>query len=220
MRRPAGREYSVGEEIANSVTHGVGAAMAVAGLAVLVAFAALRGNAWHIVGAAIFGATMVLMYTASTIYHAIPHLRAKKVLRILDHSAIYLLIAGTYTPFTLANLRGGWGWSLFGVVWGLAVAGIVFKALALNRLRILSVVFYLAMGWLVVVAAKPLVRSVEPGGVTLLILGGLAYSLGIGFFAWRRLPYGHAVWHLFVLTGTVLHFFAVLFYVIPGASGI
>lgn len=219
MAVPVRTEYPVGEEIANSITHGVGASLSVAGLAVLVAFAALRGTAWHIVGAAVFGATMVIMYTASTIYHAIPHLRAKKVLRILDHSAIYLLIAGTYTPFTLANLRGAWGWSLFGVVWGLALAGIVFKALALNRLRILSVVFYLAMGWLVVVAAKPLARTVEPGGVTLLILGGLAYSFGIVFFAWRRLPFSHAIWHLFVLTGTTLHFFAVLFYVIPRASG-
>jgi hemolysin III len=207
--------YSTGEEIANSISHGVGAALAVAGLAILVAFASLTGTAWEIVGVSIFGATMVLMYTASTVYHAIPSMRAKKVLRVLDHSGIYLLIAGTYTPFTLANLRGPWGWSLFGVVWALAVAGIVFKALALGRLRVLSVVFYLAMGWLVVIAARPLLAAVAPGGVRLLAAGGLCYTAGIGFYAWRRMPYSHFIWHLFVLAGTTCHFFAVLFFVVP-----
>ncbi len=212
--------YSVGEEIAHSVTHGVGVVVAIAGLAVLVAFAALKGNAWHIVSCSVYGATLVLAYTASTIYHAIPTslARTKRVLRVLDHSAIYLLIAGTYTPFALVNLRGPWGWSLFGVVWGLAVLGIVFKALLLGRLRVLSVLFYVALGWLVVVAAKPLGQAVAPGGLALLVGGGLAYTAGVAFYAWKRLPFHHAIWHGFVLTGSVLHYFAVLFYVVPLAT--
>jgi len=209
--------YTVGEEIAHAVTHGIGVLLSIAGLAVLVAFASLKGGPWHVVSCAIFGATLVLTYTASTVYHAVPatHERTKRILRILDHSAIYLLIAGTYTPFTLVSLRGAWGWSLFGVVWGLAVLGIVLKATLMGRLRVLSVVFYVAMGWIVVIAARPLLTSLEPGGVALLALGGLTYTVGVAFYAWRRLPYGHAVWHGFVLGGSTLHFFAVLFYVVP-----
>jgi hemolysin III len=213
----AAPRYSLGEEIAHSVTHGVGIVLAIAGLAVMVAFAAVKGNAWHIVGCAIFGATMVLSYTASTVYHAIPgtFVRAKRVLRVIDHSAIYLLIAGTYTPFCLVNLRGPWGWTLLGVVWGLAVLGIVFKATLLGRLKVLSVLFYVAMGWMVLVAARPLGRSMALGGIVLLVAGGVAYTAGVAFYAARRMPYHHAVWHFFVLTGSTLHFFAVLFYVVP-----
>jgi hemolysin III len=209
--------YSLAEEIAHSIIHGLGILLSISGLTVLVTFAALRGNAWHIVGCSIFGATMILAYTASTLYHAIPgvFVRAKEVLRILDHSAIYLLIAGTYTPFTLVNLRGRWGWILFGLVWACAIAGIVFKATLMGRLRVLSVAFYVAMGWLVVVAAKPLIQTVAPGGLWLLFGGGLSYTAGVAFYAWKRLPYNHAIWHCFVLTGTLLHFFAVLFYVVP-----
>lgn len=216
---PAIPIYTLGEEIAHSVTHGIGVLLSIAGLAVLVAFAALRGDAWHIVGCSIFGATLVLAYTASTVYHAIPGTfqRAKKVLRVLDHAAIYLLIAGTYTPFTLVNLRGPWGWTLFGVVWGMAVAGIVFKATLIGRLRVLSVAFYVVMGWLVLIAARPLGRAVGLGGLVLLIAGGVVYTLGVAFYAWKRLPYHHAIWHGFVLAGSTLHFFAVLFYVVPQA---
>ncbi len=216
---PAIPIYTLGEEIAHSVTHGIGILLSIAGLAVLVAFAALRGDAWHIVGCSIFGATLVLAYTASTVYHAIPGTfqRAKKVLRVLDHAAIYLLIAGTYTPFTLVNLRGPWGWTLFGVVWGMAVAGIVFKATLIGRLRVLSVAFYVVMGWLVLIAARPLGRAVGLGGLVLLIAGGVVYTLGVAFYAWKRLPYHHAIWHGFVLAGSTLHFFAVLFYVVPQA---
>ncbi|NWG01186.1 MAG: hemolysin III family protein [Thermoanaerobaculaceae bacterium] len=212
--------YSVGEEIAHSVTHGIGVVFSIAGLAVLTAFAAVKGTAWHIVACSIYGATLVLAYTASTIYHAIPAALAttKKVLRILDHSAIYLLIAGTYTPFALVNLRGKWGWSLLAVVWTLAVLGIVFKATLMGRLRVLSVFFYLLLGWLVVVAAKPLGQSVAAGGLALLVGGGIAYTAGVAFYAWRRLPYHHAIWHGFVLTGSVLHYFAILFYVVPLAD--
>jgi hemolysin III len=213
-------QYSLGEEIAHSVTHGVGIVLSIAGLAVMVAFAALRGNVWHVVGCSVFGATLVINYTASTVYHAIPgtFVRAKRVLRMLDHSAIYLLIAGTYTPFCLVNLRGPWGWTLFGVVWGLAVLGIVFKVTLLGRLRVLSVLFYLAMGWLVIIAARPLGRSMALGGLVLLAAGGLAYTAGVAFYVARRIPYHHAVWHFFVLAGSTLHFFAVLFYVVPLAS--
>jgi hemolysin III len=209
-----GSRYTVGEEIANSVSHGVGAALAIAGLTVLVAFASLHGTVWDIVGVSIFGATMILMYAASTIYHAIQLMRAKRVLRILDHSGIFLAIAGTYTPFALSNLRGPWGWSLLAVVWTLAVLGIVFKALAVGRLHVLSVALYVAMGWLVVVAARPLIAHVAPGGIALLVAGGIAYTGGIGFYAARRLPYGHMLWHLCVLAGSTLHYFAVLLFVV------
>lgn len=212
--------YTLGEEIAHSVTHGVGIVFAIAGLAILTAFAALKGTAWHIVSCSVYGATLVLAYTASTVYHAIPAslARTKRVLRVLDHSAIYLLIAGTYTPFALVNLRGPWGWSLFGVVWSLAVLGIVFKATLIGRLRVLSVLFYVMLGWLVVVAAKPLGQSVALGGIVLLVAGGFAYTLGVAFYAWQKLPFHHAIWHGFVLVGSVLHYFAVLFYVVPLAD--
>jgi len=203
-----------GEEIANSVTHGVGLLLAAAGLAVLVTFAALRGTAWHVVGCSIYGSTLVLLYAASTLYHAIPAARAKRVLRVLDHSAIFLLIAGTYTPFTLVNLRGPWGWSLFGVVWGLALLGIVLQT---GKLRhpVLAVALYVVMGWTVVIAIRPLLHAIAPGGLALLVAGGLAYTLGIAFYAWKRLPYAHSVWHGFVLLGSALHFFAILLFVVP-----
>ena len=197
------------------MSHGVGVALSIGGLAVLVAFAALRGSARHVVSAAIFGVTLVLLYTASTLYHSIPLLRAKRVLRILDHAAIYLLIAGTYTPFTLVTLRGPWGWSLFGVVWTAAIGGLVFKSVALGRARIFSVLLYVVMGWCVLVALRPLVAGLRPGGLVLLFAGGLSYTLGLVFYAWSRLRFHHFLWHLFVLLGSVLHYFAVLFYVIP-----
>lgn len=207
--------YSPAEEIANSITHGVGLLLAIGGLATLTAFAALRGTAWHVVGCSIFGATLVFSYLTSTLYHSLPTIRGKSVLRVLDHCAIFLLIAGTYTPFMLVNLRGPWGWSLFGVVWGIATLGIVFKVTMLRRWTAVSVALYVAMGWVVVVATKPLLAAVAPGGLLLLLFGGLAYTGGVIFYVWRRIPYHHAIWHLFVLAGSVLHFFAVLFYVIP-----
>lgn len=207
--------YTVAEEIAHAVTHGAGLALSLAGLTVLVVLASLEGSAWHVVSCSIYGATLVLLYAASTLYHAVPHPKAKSVLRVLDHSAIYLLIAGTYTPFTLVNLRGPWGWTLLGVVWGLAMLGVVLEVFARRRLRVLSVVFYLALGWLVAIAVKPLLAAVAAGGVALLVAGGVAYTTGVAFYAWRRLPYHHAVWHAFVLVGSVCHYFAVLFYVLP-----
>jgi hemolysin III len=216
MKREApSRAWSLGEEIAHAVSHGVGAALAIAGLAGLLAVAARRGDTWHIASAAIFGSTLVLLYTASTLYHALPQPRAKRVFRILDHSAIYLLIAGTYTPFTLGPLRGPWGWALFGVVWTGAIAGVLFKSVALGRAPILSVALYAAMGWSVVFAFGPLVRALAPGGVALLFGGGLCYTLGLVFFAWERLRFHHFVWHLFVLAGSILHYLAVLLFVLP-----
>lgn len=209
------RMYSLGEEIANSITHGVGIVLAIAGLGVLTAFASLLGNAWHIVSCSIFSATQILLYTASTLYHSIPYSRAKRVLRVIDHSAIFLLIAGTYTPFTLVSLRGVWGWLLFGIVWGIAVLGIVFQVALLKQKTIISVLLYVGMGWVVVMAINPLLENVAPQGLLLLLLGGLSYSGGVVFYMWHRLPYHHAVWHIFVLAGSIFHFFAILFYVIP-----
>lgn len=207
--------YTVGEEIAHAATHGLGLVLSLGGLAVLVVMASLRGDAWHVVGCAIFGVTLVLLYGASTLYHGIPSPRAKAVLRRLDHSAVFILIAGTYTPFTLVNLRGSWGWTLFALVWGLAVLGVALHVAVPRRARWFSVPLALAMGWMVVIALEPLVRSVHPDGILLMAAGGLAYTLGVVFYAWQRLPYNHAVWHVCVLVGSACHFSCVLRYVIP-----
>jgi len=216
MRRSRNqRVWTLGEEIAHAVSHGIGIVLAIGGLAGLVAVAALRGDAWDVASSAVFGATLVLLYTASTLYHAIPNPRAKRVFRILDHSAIYLAIAGTYTPFTLGPLRGPWGWALFGVVWSGAVAGIVFKSVALGKAPVLSVALYALMGWSVLFAFRPLVHALAPGGLALLLAGGLCYTGGLVFYAWERLRFGHFVWHVFVLAGSVLHYLAVLLFVLP-----
>ncbi len=207
--------YSIGEEIAHAVTHGVGLLLSIGGLAVLVAFSALYGDVWHITSTSIYGATLVLLYGASTLYHGIPHAKAKRVLQRFDHAAIFLLIAGTYTPFTLVNLRGDMGWSLFGLVWCIAIVGMVLELVCSNRYKRLSISLYLGLGWLILIAIKPMLNSVETGGLLLLLAGGLCYSLGVIFYVWKKLVYHHAVWHLFVLTGSALHFFSVLFYVVP-----
>jgi hemolysin III len=207
---------TIGEEIANSITHGIAAACSVAALVILVVFAALRGNAWQIVSCAIFGVTLILLYLASTLYHALPQGRAKQVFRILDHASIYLLIAGTYTPFTLVTLRGPWGWSIFGVVWTLAVAGVVFQSLLIGRLPALSTTVYVLMGWVIVIAFRPLVHALPWGGVLWLAAGGLCYTAGVFFFA-SKTRFAHMVWHLFVIAGSLCHFFAVFLYVIPRA---
>ena len=207
--------YSIGEEIANSVTHGIGLILAIAGLAVLTAFASRLGNAWHVVSCTIFATTLILQYTFSTLYHSIQIPRAKSVLRVFDHSAIFLLIAGTYTPFMLVNLRDTWGWTLFAIIWSLALLGVLFQVSLLRRWQGISLALYIGMGWVVVIAIKPMLAAVAPGGLILLLLGGLAYTSGVGFYLWERLNYNHAIWHGFVLAGSILHFFAVLFYVIP-----
>lgn len=208
-------QYSAAEEVANSLTHGVGIVLAIAGLATLTTFAGRYGNAWHMVSCSVFASTLILQYTFSTLYHSIQLPRAKKVMRILDHSAIFLLIAGTYTPFMLVNLRGPWGWSLFAIVWTLAILGILFQVSLLRRWQGVSLAIYISMGWVIIVAFKPMVGAVATGGLVLLFLGGLAYTSGVIFYVWKSLRYHHAIWHGFVLAGSILHFFAVLFYVIP-----
>ncbi|PNU21307.1 hemolysin III [Geothermobacter hydrogeniphilus] len=208
-------EYSPGEEIANSITHGIGTLLAIGGLGVLSAYAGTHGNAWHIVTCSVFGATLIFSYLTSTLYHSIQHVSAKNILRTLDHAAIFLLIAGTYTPITLISLHGPWGWSIFGVVWGLALVGIICEITFAKNMGVLRVATYIAMGWVVVIAARPLMAGLAPGGLLLLVLGGLAYTGGVVFYAWDRLPYNHAIWHMFVLVGSTMHFFAILWYVIP-----
>jgi hemolysin III len=203
--------YSFGEEVANSITHGVGWLLSVGGLATLVTFAAITGGALRVASCAVFGATLVLLYAASTLYHALPCEGAKRVFRVLDHSAIFVLIAGTYTPLALVAVGGPWGWSLFGAIWLLAAIGVVLNTAAHGRWRWLSITLYVTMGWLVVIAIQPLVAAVDTGALVLIIAGGLAYTLGLTFYGWRRLPYGHAVWHVFVLAGSVLHYLAVFF---------
>lgn len=204
------RAQTVAEEVANAVTHGVGAALAVAALPVMVVTAVRHGTAADVVGGAVFGATLILLYLASTVYHAVPAGRWKERLRRVDHSAIFLLIAGTYTPFTLGVLGGGWGWSLFGVVWGLAVVGVAHKVAAGVRWPRLSTALYVGMGWLVLVAGPALWTRIPTEGLIPLVLGGVAYTAGVAFYAAPRMRYAHAVWHLFVLAGSALHVVAVV----------
>jgi hemolysin III len=206
------RVQTLGEEIANSVSHGVGALIAAAAAVFLIVARVQDGDPIRIAGASIFGFTMVFVYTMSTLYHGLTRTRAQRVFRILDHSAIYLLIAGTYTPFTLGVLRGAWGWSLFGVIWGLAILGVVLTAILGVRFPTLSTTVYVAMGWLFVVGIKPLVDNMAPWGIFWLVAGGVFYTGGVAFFAARRLRYHHMVWHFFVMAGTVCHYVAVLHY--------
>lgn len=198
------------EELANVLTHGAGAAASLAGAAVLIAIAALGGDAWKVASSAVFGTTLVLLYTASTLYHAAQSPVVKARLKVLDHCAIYLLIAGSYTPFTLLGLRGGWGWSLFGVVWGLAVAGTIFKLFFTGRFPRLSTTLYVAMGWMVLVAIGPMVQRLPAATLWWLFAGGITYTVGTIFYHNRRIPYAHAIWHLFVIGGSACHFAAVL----------
>ena len=207
--------YGLLEEILNSVTHGAGALISIAGLVLLIVFSSIYGQATHIVSCTIYGTTLVLLYTASTLYHGFQKPSIKHIFKIFDHSCIYILIAGTYTPFMLVTVRGVLGWTIFGIVWGLTILGIVFKAFFVNRFKIVSTVAYVLMGWLVILAIKPLFHALPGGGIFWLISGGLAYTIGTIFYAWKKLPFNHAIWHLFVLTGSVCHFFAIMFYVVP-----
>lgn len=203
---------SVREEIANSISHGLGLVLALVALPILIVSAIRIGSTHYIVGAIVFGATMILLYLASTLYHSITHETAKRFCRLFDHSAIFLLIAGTYTPFTLGVLRGAWGWTLLAIVWFLAITGIVVKALPHTRHSWISMVLYLVMGWLALVAIKPILQLVPVPGILLIFAGGIAYTGGLAFFAAPRLRYSHFIWHLFVIAGTTCHFFAVLWY--------
>ncbi len=206
------------EEVANSIVHGLGLVLSIAGLAVLVGFASRFGNGWHVVSCSVFGGTLVFQYATSTLYHGVWHEPTKHVLRVFDHCAIFLLIAGTYTPFALVNLRHDWGWPLFALIWGLAALGIITRLgpiLGQERREWLRLTLYLAMGWTAVAAAVPMFKNVATGGLVLLGIGGLAYTGGVIFYLRRQMRYHHAVWHGFVLGGSTLHFFAVLFYVVP-----
>ena len=210
-----GYRQTTREEIANSVTHGLGAAASVAGALYLGWWALSHGDAWRIAGVGVYGLTLVLLYCASTLYHAIPADRAKRMLRVVDRSAIFLFIAGCYTPFTLVPLRGAFGWTLFGVVWGLAAVGIVLEVVLRQRFVVWSTAFYLGMGWLAIVAAMPMIEVMEARGLLWMVAGGLSYSVGVVFFWWTRLPFHHAIWHLFVLGGSACHFQAISGYVLP-----
>ncbi len=211
------RTLSTGEEIANSVIHGVGALLSIAGLVLLVVFGALSGDGWKLASGIAYGVSLVLEYAASTLYHSFPWPHVKHLFKIFDHCGIYLLIAGTYTPFTLVTLRGNGGWWLFVLVWTLAAIGIAAESFWAYRPKWVSVLVYLAMGWLVIGAIRPLAETLPPGGLWLLVAGGLAYTVGTVFYLMKKVPYMHAVWHLFVLGGSICHFLSVVLYVIvPG----
>lgn len=202
--------YNVKEEIANAITHGVGALMAIAGLVLLIVFAAIKGTAWHVVSFTIFGVTMVILYLASTLYHSLTHEKAKILFRKFDHMAIYLLIAGTYTPYCLVVLRGWIGWTFFGIIWGCTILGIVLKAFFTGKNEKLSTVLYVIMGWVGILAAKPLYEAMPSTSFILLIVGGIFYTLGTFFFTKDNIRYFHGIWHICVLAGTTAHFFSVL----------
>lgn len=211
------RPQTMGEEIANAITHGIGAFLSLGCFGVLVSFAAIRGDAWRIVSVSIYGLMMFLMYLASTLYHAAVFRRAKRILNIFDHNAIYLMIAGSYTPFALVALRAhspGWGWSIFGLVWGCAIVGIIFQTCFINRFRVLSTVTYVLMGWVCIIAVYPLWQAIGTAGIIGIVLGGVCYTAGVIFYVLKQVKYTHAVWHLFVLGGTLIHFFTILYFVI------
>ena len=207
--------YSAAEELANSVTHGVGLALSVVGAPVHIFSAVSTKDGWRIVAACIYAATLVILYAASTLYHSVRNVDHKELWQRVDHAAIYLLIAGTYTPFTLISLRGAWGWSLFGFVWTLALVGVLLKSRFGARLPALSTWIYLGMGWVIVIAMRPLASHVAPAGLFWLALGGALYTGGVVFYVWEKVRYSHAVWHVFVLGGSMAHFAAVLWYALP-----
>ena len=215
LQRIENRAYKSREETANVLTHLVGVFFGVAVLSLLVSLASIYGDVWRVVSFSIYGLSLVLLYSFSTLYHFFHAARLKHIFRILDHVSIYLLIAGTYTPFTLVNLRGVLGWSLFGVVWGLAAVGISFKIFMTGRWRAISVVAYILMGWIVVIAFKPLLDAITFHGIMWLVAGGCAYTIGVAFYLLKNLPYHHAIWHCFVLMGSGCHFVAILVYVLP-----
>ncbi|AKL94878.1 channel protein, hemolysin III family [Clostridium aceticum] len=204
--------YTIKEEIFNSISHGIGALLSIAALVVLVAFGSIRGDVWRIVSFSIYGFTLFFLYMSSTLYHSIFHEKSKRVLRILDHVSIYLLIAGSYTPIALVSMRGAWGWSIFGVIWSLAIIGIILKVLSINKIKYLSTIIYVIMGWLIIIAVKPMLSMAPPGLFLWLLAGGLIYTLGVIFYACKRIPFNHGIWHLFVLGGSIVHYLGILFY--------
>nr|WP_083798576.1 hemolysin III family protein [Dethiobacter alkaliphilus] len=201
--------------MANAITHGIGTVLAIAALAVLVVFAALRGSVWHIVTFSVYGTTLIVLYLFSTLYHSFTNQKLKAIFKVMDHSAIYLLIAGTYTPFTLIALRGPLGWTIFGFIWGLAIVGIILKVFFVKRFKVISTLTYVLMGWAIVVAFNPLLANLSGQGIRWLVSGGILYSAGAIFYLFKRIPYNHAIFHLFVIGGSVCHFLSILLYVLP-----
>jgi len=208
-------QYTISEEIAHSITHGLGILFSITALTMMVAYSSMNGTAWDVVGSCIFGASLILLYSASTLYHGVFHKKTKALLKQIDHAAIYLLIAGTYTPYFLTSLRDSSVWYLFKYIWIFAVLGVIFEFVHIKFLKKISLALYLGMGWLAIFIIKPLMLYVDTGGMWLLLAGGIAYSLGVVFYVWENLPYNHAIWHLFVLAGSVLHFCSIFLYVIP-----
>ncbi|GEL76047.1 hemolysin III [Tenuibacillus multivorans] len=207
-------QYTRKEEAVNALTHALGAVLSIAGLVILIIYSSIHGNAWHVVSVTVYGTSMLLMYLSSTIVHSLKDGRAKDIFLYIDHSSIYLFIAGTYTPILLVLLRGSVGWVLFGVIWGVAILGILFKIIFVKRFMIVSTLLYILLGWFIVFAWDPLAQEMELRGLIYLIIGGILYSVGSIFYMWRGFPYHHAVWHLFVVAGSAFHFFAILFYVV------
>jgi hemolysin III len=211
QEKVAYRKLTVKEEIFNSITHGIGVLLSIAALVILVVLAVGKGNVWHVVSFSIYGSTMILLYLASTLYHSFTKEKVKNLFMRFDHAAIFLLIAGTYTPFLLTALRGTFGWVLFGIIWGVAIVGVVIRSIYLTRFRKLMVAMYLVMGWMFVVAVGPMIKNLPLTSIIFLLLGGIFYSVGVIFYVKRNLIYGHGIWHLFVLAGSIMHFFAVVY---------
>lgn len=208
------RTYSITEEVFNATTHGIGVGLGITALVLMTIFSVRQHDAWKIVSSVLFGSSIILLYLSSTLYHSLARTRVQRILKTLDHSSIFILIAGTYTPFCLVSLRGGWGWTLFGFVWGLALLGLFFKLLFVYRFHTLSTIIYLLMGWVIVIAINPLIHDVPFDGLMWLLAGGLCYTIGVIFYIWKNKAFMHSIWHLFVLAGTICHFFAVLLFVI------
>ncbi|HPE54872.1 MAG TPA: hemolysin III family protein [Bacteroidales bacterium] len=209
------KNYPPLEEKLNVITHGFGFLLSIAALTLMVVFASIKGNAWHIVSSAIYGSSLVLLYLASTLFHSAKKQEIRNRLNVFDHASIFILIAGTYTPFLLVTLNGPWGWSLFGVVWGLAIGGVILKLFFTGKKQILSTIGYVLLGWVIIIAIKPLVNNIALGGLVWLIAGGIAYTGGAVFYLFKKMPFNHAIFHIFVLAGSICHFVAVFWYVLP-----
>lgn len=207
--------YTRGEEVANAVTHGIGAGLSVAALVLLVVFAENKGDKWYVLSYTIYGVSLLLLYLESTLYHSITNMKVKKLFRIFDHASIYLLIAGTYTPFTLTVLRPTVGWIIFGIVWTLAIAGIIMKVFWIGRFNVISTLIYIGMGWIIIFAMKRLMMLLPTAGIVLLFAGGIIYTAGAVLYLIDRIPYNHAIWHLFVMGGSICHFLCILLYLFP-----
>ncbi len=212
---PDARQYPKLEEILNIITHGLGLLLSIVALVILIVFSSLKGDVWHIVSFTVYGFSLVTLYLASTLFHSVKKQLLRNKLNVFDHASIYFLIAGTYTPFLLVTIRGAWGWSLFGVIWGLAIAGIIYKIFFTGKYDFISALFYVVMGWLIIIALKPMNENLSTDGLLWLLGGGVSYSIGVVFYLMNKLPYNHAIFHVWVLLGSFAHFMAVFWYVLP-----